>query len=58
MKCTGTKTKREGVVSAAERLNHLDRLQKLNARVHGRFRDFMTQTDLKAMHASDIPKAR
>jgi Arc/MetJ family transcription regulator len=58
MKFTGAKTKREAVVTAVERFNHLKRLEKLNARVRGQFRDFMTQADLKALRAADLPKAR
>jgi len=58
MKFTGAKTKREAVVTAVERFNRLKRLEKLNARVRGQFRDFMTQSDLKAMRDSDMPKAR
>jgi len=58
MKFTGAKTKREAVVTAVERFNHLKRLEKLNARVRGQFRDFMTQAELKAMRAADMPKAR
>jgi Arc/MetJ family transcription regulator len=58
MKFTGAKTKREAVVTALERFNRLKRLEKLNARVRGQFRDFMTQSDLKAMRESDTPKAR
>lgn len=56
MKYTGAKTKREAVVTAVERFNHLKRLEKLNARVRGQFRDFMTQSDLKAMRESDVPQ--
>lgn len=58
MKFTGAKTKREAVVTAVERFNRLKRLEKLNARVRGQFRDFMTQAELKAMRAADTPKAR
>ncbi len=58
MKFTGAKTKREAVVTAVERFNRLKRLEKLNARVRGQFRDFMTQADLKAMRAADMPKSR
>jgi len=58
MKFTGAKTKREAVVTAVERFNRLNRLERLNARVRGRFRDFMTQAELKALRASDVPKAR
>lgn len=58
MKFTGAKTKRAAVVTAVERFNRLKRLERLNARVRGQFRDFMTQTDLKAMRESDKPKVR
>jgi Arc/MetJ family transcription regulator len=58
LKFTGAKTKREAVVTAVQRFNRLQRLEKLNARVRGRFRDFMTQAELKAMRAADLPKAR
>lgn len=58
MKFTGAKTKREAVVVAMERFNRLKRLERLNARVRGQFRDFMTQADLNAMRSSDTPKAR
>ena len=58
MKFTGAKTKREAVVTAVERFNRLKRLEKLNARVRGQFKDFMTQNDLKAMREADTPKAR
>jgi Arc/MetJ family transcription regulator len=57
MKFTGAKTKREAVVTAVEHFNRLKRLEKLNARVRGQFRDFMTQTELKAMRAADTVKA-
>ena len=58
MEFTGAKTKREAVVTAVERFNHLKRLEKLNARVRGQFREFMTQSELAAMRAVDVPKAR
>jgi Arc/MetJ family transcription regulator len=58
MKFTGAKTKREAVVTAVERFNHLKRLERWNARVRGQFRDFMTPADLKAMRAADKPKTR
>ncbi|HUA66969.1 MAG TPA: type II toxin-antitoxin system VapB family antitoxin [Candidatus Saccharimonadales bacterium] len=58
MKFTGAKTKREAVVTAVERFNRLKRLEKLNARVRGQFRDFMTQADLKTMREADTPKIR
>jgi Arc/MetJ family transcription regulator len=57
MQFTGAKTKRAAVVTALEHFNRLKRLAKLNARVRGQFRDFMTQDDLKAMRAADLPKA-
>jgi hypothetical protein len=58
MKFTDEKTKREAVVTAVQRFNRLERLAKLNVRVRGRFRDFMTQADLKAMRAADMLKTR
>ena len=58
MKFTGAKTKREAVVTAVERFNRLKRLERLNARVRGQFKDFMTQADLQKLRAADTPKAR
>ena len=58
MKFTGAKTKREAIVTAVDRFNHLKRLEKLNARVRGQFRNFMTLTELKAMRETDSPKVR
>jgi Arc/MetJ family transcription regulator len=58
MKFTGARTKREAIVTAVERFNRLKRLERLNARVRGQFRDFMTQADLKAMRQADTPKIR
>lgn len=58
MKFTGAKTKREAVVTAVERFNQLKRLERLNARVRGQFRAFMTPGDLKAMREADKPKTR
>lgn len=58
MRFTGAKTKRAAVVTAVEWFNRLKRLEKLNARVRGQFRDFMTLDELKAMRANDTPKAR
>jgi Arc/MetJ family transcription regulator len=56
MKFTGAKTKREAVVTAVEKFNRLKRLEKLNARVRGKFRDFMTPAALRAMRAADTPR--
>jgi Arc/MetJ family transcription regulator len=53
---TGAKTKREAVMTAVEWFNRLKRLERLNARVKGKFRDFMTPAELKAMRESDLPK--
>ena len=58
MKFTGAKTKRQAVVTAVGQFNRLKRLEKLNARVRGKFRDFMTQADLQTMRAADMPKVR
>ena len=49
IKHTGAKTKKEAILTAVEKYNRLRRLAKLNARIHGSFRDFMTQEDLKIM---------
>lgn len=58
MRFTGAKTKRDAVVTAVERFNRLKRLERLNARVRGRFKDFMTQADLQAMRAAETPKVK
>ncbi len=58
MQFTGATTKREAVVTALETFNKLKRLERLNAKVRGRFRDFMSQADLRAMRTSDTVKAR
>ena len=55
MRHTGATTKREAVVTAVERFNRLKRLEQLNARVRGRFKDFMTQAELTAMRGADLP---
>ncbi|MHB8520249.1 MAG: type II toxin-antitoxin system VapB family antitoxin [Limisphaerales bacterium] len=46
---TGAKTKKEAVLTAVEKYNKLRRLAALNARVHGSFKGFMTQADLRVM---------
>lgn len=53
MKHTHAKTKREAVVTAVEKFNRLKRLEALNARVRGQFKDFMTQQDLKSLREAD-----
>jgi len=53
MRFTGASTKREAIVTAVERFNRLKRLERLNARVHGQFKDFMTLDELKVMRESD-----
>jgi Arc/MetJ family transcription regulator len=50
MRFTGASAKREAIVTAVERFN---RLKRLNARVHGQFKDFMTLDELKVMRESD-----
>jgi Arc/MetJ family transcription regulator len=57
MRFTGAKTKREAVVTAVEHFNRLQRLEKLNARVRGRFRDMMTAGELRARRAADTVRA-
>ena len=49
IKHTGAKTKKEAILTAVERFNKLKRLEALNARIRGTFRNFMTQADLKEM---------
>ena len=49
IKHTGASTKREAILTAVERFNKLKRLEALNSRIRGTFRNFMTQADLKAM---------
>ncbi len=56
MKFTGAKTKREAIVTAVEHFNRLKRLEQLNQRVRGRFRDFMTREELQARRAADTIK--
>jgi Arc/MetJ family transcription regulator len=46
---TGAKTKKEAILTAVEKFNKRKRLEALNARIHGTFKDFMTQEDLKIM---------
>lgn len=56
MKFTGAKTKREAIATAVERFNHLKRLEKLNTRARGSFRDFMTQAELKKMRSGHFTR--
>lgn len=53
MKHTGADTKRDAVVTAVERFNRLKRLEALNARVRGQFKDFMTQKELKTLREAE-----
>lgn len=46
---TRARTKREAILTAVERFNKLKRLEALNARLRGQFKDFMTPTDLESM---------
>lgn len=46
---TKARTKREAILTAGERFNKLKRLEALNARLRGQFKDFMTPADLQAM---------
>jgi Arc/MetJ family transcription regulator len=46
---TQARTKREAILTAVARFNQLKRLEALNARIRGRFKDFMTQADLETM---------
>ena len=49
MRHTQARTKREAILTAVERFNQLKRLEALNARIRGRFKDFMTQADLRTL---------
>ena len=57
IKATGAKTKRDAILTAVQTFTRRKRLQALNARVHGAFKDFMTQQDLKLMR-QDRTKTR
>jgi hypothetical protein len=46
---TRARTKREAILTAVERFNQLKRLEALNARIRGRFQDFVKQADLETM---------
>ena len=58
MQHTGAQTKRDAIVTAVERYNRLRRLAKLNARIRGTFKNFMTQADLKLMREGARPQLR
>jgi len=49
IKHTGAKTKKDAILTAVEKFNQRKRLEELNARIRGTFKDFMTQEDLKIM---------
>jgi len=46
---TRARTKREAILTAVERFNKLKRLEALNARIRGQFRDFMTPAELAVL---------
>ncbi len=46
---TRAKTKKQAILTAVEKYNRLQRLARLNARIRGSFKDFMTQEDLKVI---------
>ena len=46
---TGAKTKREAIVTAVERFNRRQRLERLAEDLHGALPDFMSQEELKVM---------
>lgn len=58
MKSIGARTKREAILTALQKLNRLKKLEKLNSRVRGKFRQFMTLSDLQAMRAADTAKLK
>lgn len=49
MRHTGARTKKDAILTAVERYNKLKRLEALNSRIRGTFKDFMSQYDLKAL---------
>ena len=49
IKHTGAKTRKEAVLIAVERFNKRKRLEDLSERLHGKFKNFMTQADLRKM---------
>jgi len=54
IKNTGAKTKREAILTAVRKFNKRKRLQALSNRIHGTFKDFMTQEDLKKMRQDSV----
>ena len=46
---TGSKTKREAILTAVQSFNRSQRLASLADRLHGSMPNFMTQEDLKIM---------
>lgn len=51
IKHTGTKTKRDAVVTAVEEFNRLRLLEQMAERLHGSCPDFMTQEGLRQSRA-------
>jgi hypothetical protein len=49
VKRTGARTKRDAIVTAVRAFNKRKRLEALNARIRGSFKDFMTHDDLRKM---------
>jgi hypothetical protein len=58
VKFTGEKTKGAKISSAIDHANRLKRLKKLNSRVRGKFRKFMTRADLESMRNADTVKSK
>lgn len=46
---TRAKTKKEAILTAVETFNKKKRLEALNRRIRGTFKDFMTQEELKTL---------
>ena len=53
LKHTRAKTKREAVVTAVAHYNRLKRLEALNARVRGKFKNFITRKELDVLREAD-----
>jgi hypothetical protein len=56
MKLTRAKINRKTMETAGAHSKHLIRLKKLNSRVRGKFRKFMTREDLESMRKADTLK--
>jgi hypothetical protein len=56
MRLSQTENQPEPIHQRQAQIPKFHRLRMLNARVKGRFTDFMTQKDLSLLRALDLPK--